>query len=121
MTARIGINGYGRIGRVVHRILLDRGDADGVAVAAVNDPAADAKTFAFLLEHDSVYGPCLTTSSPTIQGSQSPAKESPFSPTPTPPPSRGVTMGSKSSWNAVDGSLPASRPLPTCMAACTTC
>jgi glyceraldehyde 3-phosphate dehydrogenase len=56
MTARIGINGYGRIGRVVHRILLDRGDADGVAVAAVNDPAADAKTFAFLLEHDSVYG-----------------------------------------------------------------
>ena len=56
MTARIGINGYGRIGRVPHPIMLTRGGNSDLVLAVVNDPAPDAETLAFLLEHHSVYG-----------------------------------------------------------------
>lgn len=53
MTVRIGINGFGRIGRSYLRAALT-GDAD-VEVVAVND-LTDARTLAALLEWDSVYG-----------------------------------------------------------------
>jgi len=48
---RVGINGFGRIGRQVFRILHER----GVEVALVND-LTDNKTLAHLLKYDSVYG-----------------------------------------------------------------
>jgi glyceraldehyde 3-phosphate dehydrogenase len=57
MSTQIGINGYGRIGRLLHRILLESAHDSDFAVVAINDPGADAATCAFLLEHDSVYGP----------------------------------------------------------------
>src|SRR3989440_1340444 len=51
--ARVGINGFGRIGRNFCRAQLQRqGDFD---VVAANDPG-DAKTMAHLLKHDSVLG-----------------------------------------------------------------
>ncbi|HEX6338008.1 MAG TPA: type I glyceraldehyde-3-phosphate dehydrogenase, partial [Jiangellaceae bacterium] len=53
MTVRIGINGFGRIGRSYLRAALAN-DAD-VEVVAVND-LTDARTLAALLEWDSVYG-----------------------------------------------------------------
>src|SRR5947209_11951531 len=56
MTVRVGINGYGRIGRSFHRALLDRGERAGVELVAVNDPFGDSETMAFLLKHDSVGG-----------------------------------------------------------------
>jgi glyceraldehyde 3-phosphate dehydrogenase len=56
MTVRVGINGYGRIGRSFHRALLDRGASCGVELVAVNDPFGDSETMAFLLKHDSVGG-----------------------------------------------------------------
>jgi glyceraldehyde 3-phosphate dehydrogenase len=56
MTVRVGINGFGRIGRSFERVLLDREPALGIEVVAVNEPNADAETLAFLLEHDSVAG-----------------------------------------------------------------
>jgi glyceraldehyde 3-phosphate dehydrogenase len=54
MTVRVGINGYGRIGRSFHRALLDREERAGVELVAVNDPFGDSETMAFLLKHDSV-------------------------------------------------------------------
>ena len=51
-TLRIGLNGAGRIGRALLRLL--RGD-DRVEVAAINDTAG-AATVAHLLRHDSVHG-----------------------------------------------------------------
>ncbi len=48
---KVGINGFGRIGRQVFRILHGR----GVEVALVND-LTDNKTLAHLLKYDSVYG-----------------------------------------------------------------
>jgi glyceraldehyde 3-phosphate dehydrogenase len=56
MTVRVGINGFGRIGRSFTRALLARGDAAGVELVAVNDPFGDSHTMAFLLKHDSVGG-----------------------------------------------------------------
>ena len=56
MTVRVGINGFGRIGRSFERVLLDRGPVVGIEVVAINEPNADAETLAFLLEHDSVAG-----------------------------------------------------------------
>ena len=57
MTVRVGINGFGRVGRCFFRIARDRG-VDGVGnveVVAVND-LTDTATLAHLLEHDSTFG-----------------------------------------------------------------
>ena len=52
MAVRVGVNGFGRIGRVFFRAALEATD---IEVVAVND-LADAKTLAHLLKHDSVHG-----------------------------------------------------------------
>ena len=52
MAIKIGINGFGRIGRLVFRGAHDR---DDVEIVAVND-ITDAKTLAHLLKYDSVHG-----------------------------------------------------------------
>jgi glyceraldehyde 3-phosphate dehydrogenase len=54
MPVRVGINGFGRIGRNVFRAAHESG-AD-VEIVAVND-ITDTKTLAHLLKYDSVYGP----------------------------------------------------------------
>jgi glyceraldehyde 3-phosphate dehydrogenase len=56
MTVRVGINGFGRIGRSFTRAILARGAEAGVELVAVNDPFGDSETAAFLLKHDSVGG-----------------------------------------------------------------
>jgi glyceraldehyde 3-phosphate dehydrogenase len=54
MAVKIGINGFGRIGRQVFRILQQKG-MEGIEVVAVND-LTDAPTLAHLLKYDSVHG-----------------------------------------------------------------
>ena len=56
MAVRVGINGFGRIGRSFTRALLDRGAEAGIDLVAVNEPMGDSETVAFLLKHDSVGG-----------------------------------------------------------------
>jgi glyceraldehyde 3-phosphate dehydrogenase len=56
MPVRVGINGFGRIGRSFYRAILARGEQAQVELVAVNDPFGDAHTMAFLLKHDSVGG-----------------------------------------------------------------
>jgi len=56
MTVRVGINGFGRIGRSFYRAILARGEQAEVELVAVNDPFGDADVMAFLLKHDSVGG-----------------------------------------------------------------
>jgi glyceraldehyde 3-phosphate dehydrogenase len=54
MPVRVGINGFGRIGRNVFRAAHEQGaDIEWVAVNDITDPA----TLAHLLKYDSVYGP----------------------------------------------------------------
>ena len=52
MTIKIGINGFGRIGRMVFRAALERDDLE---VVAIND-LTDSATLAHLLAYDSVHG-----------------------------------------------------------------
>jgi glyceraldehyde 3-phosphate dehydrogenase len=51
---RVAINGFGRIGRLVARAILERPDC-GLELVSVND-LADAKSNAWLFKHDSVHG-----------------------------------------------------------------
>lgn len=51
MAIRIGINGFGRIGRLVYRIGMDH----GIEVVAVND-LVPADNLAYLLKHDTMHG-----------------------------------------------------------------
>ena len=55
MTVKVGINGFGRIGRLVFRTIKQRVSED-VEVVAVND-LFDPATNAHLLKYDSTYGP----------------------------------------------------------------
>ena len=54
MTTKVGINGFGRIGRQVFKAIRDR-HSDSLEVVALND-LVDAKTNAHLLKYDSNYG-----------------------------------------------------------------
>ncbi|AVI63887.1 ArsJ-associated glyceraldehyde-3-phosphate dehydrogenase [Halomonas sp. GFAJ-1] len=56
MVLRIGINGFGRIGRLALRSLWAEVEAGAVELIRINDPGGDAATFAHLLEFDSVHG-----------------------------------------------------------------
>ena len=56
MTIRVGINGYGRIGRNVVRALFETGRTDEIEIVAVND-LGDAETNAHLTRYDSAHGP----------------------------------------------------------------
>lgn len=52
MKTRVGINGFGRIGRNAFKIAFERDDLE---IVAIND-LTDTKTLAHLLKHDSSYG-----------------------------------------------------------------
>ena len=52
MSLKIGINGFGRIGRMVFRLAMQKSD---VEIVAIND-LLDVKHLAYLLKYDSVHG-----------------------------------------------------------------
>jgi glyceraldehyde 3-phosphate dehydrogenase len=54
MSIKLGINGFGRIGRLCFRALLEREERD-IDIVGVND-LTDAKTLATLLKYDTVHG-----------------------------------------------------------------
>lgn len=54
MTVKVGINGFGRIGRLVARALFESGRTD-IELVAIND-LTDTHTNAHLLKYDSVHG-----------------------------------------------------------------
>ncbi|MCT7942777.1 ArsJ-associated glyceraldehyde-3-phosphate dehydrogenase [Shewanella holmiensis] len=53
MTIKIGINGFGRMGRLSMRAAFDW---DDIEIVHINDPAGDAATLAHLMTFDSVHG-----------------------------------------------------------------
>ncbi len=59
MTVRVGINGFGRIGRIALRTILHR-HPDTIQVVAIND-LTDTSTNAHLFKYDSTYGPFTGT------------------------------------------------------------
>ena len=53
MAVKIGINGFGRIGRLVFRAAMKRSD---VQVVGINDPFIDLDYMQYMLKYDSVHG-----------------------------------------------------------------
>ena len=53
MTIKIGINGFGRMGRLSMRAAYDW---DDIEIVQINDPAGNAETLAHLLNFDSIHG-----------------------------------------------------------------
>ncbi|KAK2813932.1 hypothetical protein FQN50_000333 [Emmonsiellopsis sp. PD_5] len=53
MVVKVGINGFGRIGRIVFR---NAAEHDDVEVVAVNDPFIETKYAAYMLKYDSTHG-----------------------------------------------------------------
>jgi len=53
MVIKVGVNGFGRIGRLTMRAAWEM---EGVQFVQVNDPAGNANTLAHLLNYDSVHG-----------------------------------------------------------------
>ena len=53
MTIKIGINGFGRMGRLSMRAAFDW---DDIEIVHINDPAGNAETLAHLLTFDSIHG-----------------------------------------------------------------
>ncbi|PIP74359.1 MAG: type I glyceraldehyde-3-phosphate dehydrogenase [Candidatus Levybacteria bacterium CG_4_9_14_3_um_filter_35_16] len=56
---RVAINGYGRIGRIAHRVILERFFNDVEVIAINAGSSTDIKGWMYLLKYDSVYGPIL--------------------------------------------------------------
>ena len=52
MSLRLGINGFGRIGRLVFRAALERGKA----VTAINDPFMKMDYVLYQLKYDTIHG-----------------------------------------------------------------
>ncbi len=91
MTTRVGINGFGRIGRQSLKALIER--APDIEVVAVND-LVDAEMNALLFKHDSTYGAYAgRRRSRRLARSSSTAARSRSSPRRTRPPCRGATSG----------------------------
>ena len=55
MAIKVGINGYGRIGRNILRALFESGRTDDIQIVAIND-LGDAKTNAHLTKYDTAHG-----------------------------------------------------------------
>src|SRR5579859_4159498 len=67
MTIRVGVNGFGRIGRNIYRAAHALNP--DVEIVAVND-LGDAKTFAHLLKHDTAlgtFGPAVSANGDSIK------------------------------------------------------
>ena len=56
MTVRIGINGFGRIGRNILRAYFEKGHEESLEIVAIND-LGDAATNAHLIKYDTAHGP----------------------------------------------------------------
>ena len=73
MAIKVGINGFGRIGRLVFRAMYDQGLlGKEIDLVAVTDVSTDADYFAYQIKYDSVQGPFtgeITTekSSPEVE------------------------------------------------------
>ena len=104
MAVKVGINGFGRIGRNVLRTALADKNLDFVAVNDLTDP----KTLAHLLKYDSILGnlPNTITAGPTAFPST--ARPSRSSKKKIPPRCPGSPLAHRSSSNP-----PAASPMPT--------
>ena len=104
MAIKVGINGFGRIGRNVFRASLKDPNIDIVAVNDLTDP----KTLAHLLKYDSILGNLPNDISAAPMALPSTARPSKYSKRETPAHCPGIPSAFRSS-----SSRPAISPMPT--------
>lgn len=56
MSVQLGINGFGRIGRLMFRAAVAQ--PDKFRITAINDPFVEIPYLIYLLKYDSVHGKC---------------------------------------------------------------
>ena len=52
---KVGINGFGRIGRLVFRVLVEK-NLPNVELVMINDPFLKPDAMAYLLKYDTIHG-----------------------------------------------------------------
>lgn len=77
MAIKVGINGFGRIGRLVFRAAAANPE---IAVVAVNDPFIDLDYMVYMLRYDTVHGQFKGDISIRMASSLSTAKKPLFTP-----------------------------------------
>jgi glyceraldehyde 3-phosphate dehydrogenase len=70
---RVAINGYGRIGRVAHRVILERYLQDIEIVAINAGSSTDIKGWMYLLKYDTSYGPIYSMDVSYMEKEENPA------------------------------------------------
>ncbi len=69
---RVAINGYGRIGRIAHRVILEK-HQDKIEIVAINaGSSTDLKGWMYLLKYDTSYGPLLSHTFSIIKPEEKP-------------------------------------------------
>lgn len=53
MSIKVGINGFGRIGKLTFQAALEKGDVD---IVAINDPFITADYMAYMVKYDTIHG-----------------------------------------------------------------
>lgn len=56
MSVKIGINGFGRIGRLMLRASIEESEHKNIEVVAINDPFLDAEYACYLYNYDTIHG-----------------------------------------------------------------
>ncbi len=93
MTIKVGINGFGRIGRLVYRVMREH-YSDQMDVVAVND-VGNPKIMTHLLKYDTNYGRFPARCGPRPRGSLRTATRSESSPSGTRRGCHGSSWGSR--------------------------
>ena len=115
MTVKIGINGFGRIGRLAFRRIFELqargGQAGDIEVAAINDLTTPSM-LAYLLKYDSTTAPSVMTMAPRLRSpppktpSWLMARNTRFTPRRMPTTSRGSRTMALSSCSSAPASTP---------------
>ena len=114
MAVKVGINGFGRIGRLVFRASVANPE---VEVVGINDPFIDLEYMVYMLTYDTVHGKFKGDAHTKDGKLVVNARKSAYMPPRTPPPFPGASAVRIMLWNPQAYSQPPKKLLPTSSAA----
>ena len=113
MAIKVGINGFGRIGRVALRCMVERG-SNSYQICGINLRNADLDYMVYQVKYDSVFRTFTGHRGARRQPPHHQRQEDPgLQLAPTPPTSPGMTAGPSTSSSPPAPTLPRSPPPPT--------